>query len=101
MTYAGLVTVFLAIALVVLVVVVVVCRPGRTWWLATAATVVALAVLTVVFDSLMIALDLFRYDEGALSGVRLGLAPVEDLAWPVAAVGVLPALWLLLGRSDR
>lgn len=101
MTYAGLATVFLGIALVVLAVVVVVCRPGRTWWLATAATAVALAVLTVVFDSLMIALDLFRYDEGALSGVRLGLAPVEDLAWPVAAVGVLPALWLLLGRGDR
>jgi len=101
MTYAGLAAAFLAGSVLVLVLAVVLCRPDRTWWLATAATTVTLVVLTVVFDSLMIAVDLFRYDEDALSGVRLALAPVEDLAWPVAAVGVLPALWLLLGRRDR
>lgn len=101
MTYAGLAGLFLAVAVVVLVVATVLRRPGRRWWAATAVSAVVLLVLTVVFDSLMIAADLFRFDEEALSGIRLILAPVEDLAWPVAAVAVLPALWLLLGGSDE
>ncbi|MCM3662258.1 lycopene cyclase domain-containing protein [Georgenia satyanarayanai] len=71
-------------------------RLGRRWWAATAITLVALLVLTVVFDSLMIAADLFRYDDSELTGVRLLLAPVEDLAWPLASVLLLPALWELL-----
>lgn len=74
---------------------------GRRWWTVTAVTIAVLALLTVVFDSLMIAADLFRYEESALLGVRLGLAPVEDLAWPVAAGLLLPSLWALLGRLGR
>lgn len=101
MSYAALATCFLAGAFVVLAVAVLVRRPDRRWWGATAVTAVTLLVLTVAFDSLMIAADLFRFDEEQLAGVRLLLAPVEDLAWPVAAVAVLPALWLLLGGDDR
>jgi hypothetical protein len=36
-----------------------------------------------------------------LTGVRVWLTPVEDFAWPLAAVLVLPALWELLGRVSR
>ena len=39
--------------------------------------------------------DLFRYDENALSGLRVLLTPVEDLAWPLAcALGLLTMLLL-------
>lgn len=100
MTYLGLALVFLAASAAVAVVAAAVRRPGRTWWAATAAVAAALLVLTAVFDSLMIAADLFRYDEGALAGVRVWLTPVEDLAWPLAAVLLLPALWELLGGPD-
>ena len=96
MTYAMLAVPFLAAAAVPLLLAAR-RRPRRAWWLATAATAVALLVLTVVFDNLMIAVDLYRYAEAETSGLSLGLAPVEDLAWPVAAVAGLPALWLLLG----
>lgn len=99
MTYLGLGLLFVAVAVAVLVVTWWTVRPSRRWWLATAVTVVALVVLTVVFDSVMIAADLFRFDEAALTGLRLGLAPVEDLAWPVAAGLGLPALIAL--RADR
>ena len=58
-------------------------------------------VLTVIFDSIMIAADLFRFDESALTGVRLGLAPLEDLAWPVAAGLALPALLAAIGERPR
>lgn len=76
-------------------------RPSRTWWWATAISAGALVALTVIFDSLMILADLFRFDESTLVGIRLGLAPLEDLAWPVAAVLLMPALWLLLGPRDE
>ena len=62
---------------------------------------VAAAALTAAFDSLMIAADLFRYDAGSLTGLRVLLAPVEDFAWPVVAVLLLPALWELLGSAER
>ncbi|GHG52629.1 lycopene cyclase [Flavimobilis marinus] len=71
-------------------------RRGRVLT-AMAVTVVALSAMTVVFDSLMIAADLFRYDEEALSGVVMWLTPVEDLAWPVAVGLGLPAVAEAIG----
>ncbi|GGO71239.1 lycopene cyclase [Nocardioides deserti] len=100
MTYAGLAAIFLALSAVVLVVAVVRRRPSRAWWAATALTTLSLFVLTVVFDSLMILADLFRYGEGAEPAFLLWKAPVEDLAWPLAAVLALPALWLLLSKEE-
>src|SRR5690606_30053965 len=100
MSYLGLAALFLLGSLPVLLVAVLVRRPGRRWWAATGLTALALLTLTVVFDSVMIAADLFRFDEEALSGVHLWLAPVEDLAWPLAAVAVVPAVTLLLSRPE-
>ncbi|MGC0141610.1 lycopene cyclase domain-containing protein [Pseudactinotalea sp. Z1732] len=76
-------------------------RRGGRWWAATALTAVVLIALTIVFDSLMIYADLFRYDEAHLIGVYVLLAPVEDLAWPVVAALLLPAVWSLLGPRRR
>lgn len=101
MTYAALALAFLAVTVVVAAGVAVVTRPSRRWWGATALTLAALLVLTAVFDSLMIAVDLFRFDEDQLLGPRVGRAPVEDFAWPVAAVLLLPTLWRLLGRHTE
>jgi lycopene cyclase domain-containing protein len=101
MTYVTLALPFLGAAALVLVAAALACRPDRRWWLRTAVTLVTLLVLTVVFDNLMIAADLFRYEAGLVSGVRVGLAPLEDLAWPVAASWGLPALALLLRHEHR
>jgi len=102
MSYAALAALFLLPPLAVLVLAVLVRRPGRRWWLSTTITVGLLLVLTVVFDSLMISADLFRFAEEDLLGPRIGLAPIEDLAWPMAAGLLLPALWLLLSpREER
>jgi lycopene cyclase domain-containing protein len=72
--------------------------PSMRWRGAVGLVALTLAVLTAVFDSVMIAADLFRYDESTLSGVRVLLAPVEDFAWPLAAAVLLPSLWVALGR---
>ena len=101
MTYAGLALVFLAVAALTVLVTSRVVGLSRRWWAATAVVVLALLVLTAVFDSLMIAADLFRYDTDALLGPRVLRVPVEDFAWPLVAVLGLPALWELLGPSKE
>lgn len=63
-------------------------------------TVIVLLVLTAVFDNLMIAGGLFHYAPDLLSGLRIGLAPIEDFAYPLAGAILLPAVWALL-RSRR
>jgi len=100
MSYAQLNLVFLVVVALVAVVLTRQAGAGRRWWQAVALVVAVLAVLTVVFDSLMIMADLFRYDDDLLLGISLWLTPVEDLAWPVAAGLLLPALWTWLGRKD-
>ncbi|SKB06999.1 lycopene cyclase domain-containing protein [Aeromicrobium choanae] len=101
MTYLGLAAVFTAATLPVLALAVVTRRPDRRWWAATGLTAVALAVLTAVFDSVMIAADLFRFDESALTGIHVGLAPIEDFAWPLAATVLVSSLLLLLSPPAR
>jgi lycopene cyclase domain-containing protein len=95
MTYAGLAVLMVLAALGLAAVASVVRRLDARWWATTALTAVVLLVLTVVFDSLMIAADLFRYGDGALLGARVWLTPVEDLAWPVVAALALPSVWAL------
>ncbi len=98
MTYLGLALVVLALTSVPAVVLTVTGRVGRRWWGTTAVVALALVVLTVVFDNLMIAVDLYSYAEDA-SVALLGAAPVEDLAWPLVAALLLPALWRLVPAS--
>ncbi|WP_405218850.1 lycopene cyclase domain-containing protein [Agrococcus sp. Ld7] len=74
-------------------------RRDRRGWAALAVAAAVVLVLTVAFDSLMIATDLFRFDEAQLLGLRLGLAPVEDLGYALIAVFTVTAIWRLLGRS--
>lgn len=98
MSYAIFSLLFLAVAAVVALGTALRLRPGTRWWLAVAAAAVALVVLTIVFDSLMVSVDLFRYDATRALGVDAWLAPVEDLTWPVASALLLPSLWALSSR---
>lgn len=99
MTYLQLSAVFLAAAALIAVAVAVTVR--RTPHLgALTLTALALLVLTAVFDTVMIATGLFHYAPGPLAGVHIGLAPIEDFAYPLAGVLLLPALWTAL-RARR
>jgi lycopene cyclase domain-containing protein len=95
MTYALLCAVFLVAALVVAAIAWRRAPRGHAWALALSAA--ALIVLTAVFDNVMIATGLFGYADAQISGVRLGLAPIEDFAYPLAGVLLLPAVWNLFG----
>ena len=45
----------------------------------------------------MIGIGLVGYDESKISGLFIGIAPLEDFAYAVAAVLLLPSLWIILG----
>ena len=68
-------------------------RPGPLVWAA-----LVLVALTIVFDTLMIAADLYVFDPDRILGVYVWGAPVEDFAYSLAAVLLMPALWTWLGR---
>ena len=71
-------------------------RSRQSHWLTVALTFLTLSILTAVFDSLMIGLELFHYDPAHIAGIRVGLAPIEDFAYPLVCALLLPALWLFL-----
>ena len=72
---------------------------NRRHWIAVVITVLALFVLTAIFDNVMIGLGLFHYAPEQVSGASIGVAPLEDFAYPLAAALLLPALWALLARG--
>ncbi|RNE67284.1 lycopene cyclase domain-containing protein [Cryobacterium tepidiphilum] len=102
MTYIGLSLAFLALAALVLTIALAAHPAGRAlatrWWLPVALAGLVVLALTAVFDNVMIRLGLMTYAPDAISGVLVGVAPLEDFAYPLAALLLLPALWLLFGR---
>ena len=103
MSYLVLNAPFVAAALVVLIAAVVLRRipVGRACG-EVLFTAVVLCTLTAVFDSLMIHAGLFEYAEHALIGIRIGLAPLEDFAYPLVAALLLPGLrWLLMPAPEE
>jgi lycopene cyclase domain-containing protein len=65
-----------------------------------AVTLIVVLGMTAVFDNLMIAVGLFGYNPDVISGAFVGLAPLEDFAYAIAAAVLLPGLWLLLPARD-
>lgn len=65
---------------------------------ASAVAALVLVVLTAIFDNVMIASDLFSYPDDRISGIRIGLAPIEDFAYAVCAAFLVPAVYELLAR---
>jgi len=93
MTYWALNAVFLAVAAILAVI-----ARRRMNWPAVALTGLVVLVMTAAFDNVMIAVGLVAYNPDRISGVFIGIAPLEDFAYSVAAVLGLPALWSILSR---
>lgn len=100
MTYPILAAILLALTAVVTFSTVRLPEFGSRMLASTIAAAV-LIVLTAVFDNVMIGIGLFHYPEEHLSGLRIGLAPIEDFSYPLAAAYLVPAVRTLLGRQPR
>ena len=94
MTYWMLNAIFLAVVAVVDVLGLVTRRTPR--WSAVGITLVVVLVMTAIFDNIMISVGLVDYSPERISGVFIGVAPLEDFAYSIAAAIGLPALWALL-----
>jgi lycopene cyclase domain-containing protein len=68
----------------------------RRWLVGVGGSLVVMLVLTAVFDNLMISAGLVAYDDALTSGIRLGVAPIEDFAYAVAAAVFVPSVWAVL-----
>jgi len=102
MNYAQLNAFFLlAVAAMGLWAAIVARRRGGLRVASIALAALALLLLTAVFDNVMIAIGLVGYSEARISGSLIGIAPVEDFAYPIAAVVLLPSLWVLLPRKRK
>lgn len=104
MTYALLNTIFMGLALWFTVIAYAVsARRGSAvssrLYKILALTLVVMMVTTAIFDNVIIGVGLVAYDPALLLGSYLGIAPVEDFAYTLAGVMILPALWLLLGSK--
>jgi lycopene cyclase domain-containing protein len=95
MTYWALNAIFLAVVAVVGVVAIALRRPPRL--LAVLVGLGILLVMTAVFDNVMIGIGLVGYDRSLISGAFIGVAPLEDFAYAIAAAILLPSLWTLIG----
>ena len=96
MTYWALNAIFLGVVLVVAIL-----AARRLRWAAVGLTLAVLLVMTAVFDNVMISVGLVAYNESLISGAFVGVAPLEDFAYALAAVVGLPSLWVLLERRPR
>jgi len=100
MTYWLINALFLAVVVLVAVAATVARRAPR--WPAVGLAAALILVMTAVFDNIMISVGLVAYAPEHISGTFIGIAPLEDFAYAIAAVIGLPSLWSLLGtRSDR
>ncbi len=99
LTYALLSSAFLVVALIVFIVAIAVTRDApsvlRRWWGPVLVAAVVVLVLTAVFDNVMIAAGFFSYSGDKTAGLMIGRAPLEDFSYPLAAIILVPSLWVL------
>ncbi|WP_405372802.1 MULTISPECIES: lycopene cyclase domain-containing protein [unclassified Microbacterium] len=69
---------------------------SRAYAVACAVTLGVLFVDTLIFDNILIAIGIVDYDPSRILGLRLGIAPIEDFGYSLAAGLGLPALWALV-----
>ncbi|HEV7741676.1 MAG TPA: lycopene cyclase domain-containing protein [Pseudolysinimonas sp.] len=65
-------------------------------WRVLGLTALGVLLLTGLFDNVLVGTGIVGYDSARISGAFVGVAPIEDFSYAVAAVLLLPSLWRLL-----
>jgi lycopene cyclase domain-containing protein len=96
MTYLALNLTFMFIAFVILNLV-----SRKSPWRAIGFTMLWMLLVTLVFDNVIIGLEIVGYDKTKISGILLGLAPIEDFAYTVVAVLAVSIIWTKLTKEKK
>jgi lycopene cyclase domain-containing protein len=64
----------------------------------TPMVLLPMLILTAVFDNLIILAGIVDYDTTKLMGIYVGVVPIEDFAYTVVAVLLVPAIWRALNK---
>jgi lycopene cyclase domain-containing protein len=70
-------------------------------WGTICYTLVALLLMTAVFDNFIVGSGVVAYDPELLSGVFIGFAPIEDFAYTLVAALLIPLTWWWLGSRVK
>ena len=62
----------------------------------TPVVALPMLVLTAVFDNLIILAGIVDYDQTKLLGINVGVVPIEDFAYTVVAIVLVPTIWKAL-----
>jgi len=96
MTYLALNVTFMLIAFVALNLI-----SRKSPWRAIGFTMLWMLLVTLVFDNIIIGLEIVGYDKSKISGILLGLAPIEDFAYTVVAVLAVSIIWTKLTKEKK
>jgi len=94
MNYLALNVVFMLIAFVILNVI-----NRKSPWRAIGWTLLVMCLVTLVFDNVIVGLGIVDYDSSKISGLLLGLVPVEDFAYTVVSVLAVSSIWHMMTRE--
>lgn len=56
-------------------------------------TALALIAITAIGDSLIVGSGIVAYDPTKILGIMMGFAPVEDFAYAIVAIVLVPVIW--------
>jgi lycopene cyclase domain-containing protein len=70
-------------------------------WGTICYTLIALMLMTAVFDNFIVGSGVVAYDNSLLSGVFIGFAPIEDFAYTLVAALLIPLTWWWLGSRVK
>jgi len=93
MTYGDLNFIFLSIAVIATWII-----KSRFRCFTTPVVALPMLVLTAIFDNLIVAAGIVGYDESKLLGVRIGVIPIEDFAYTVVAILLVPTIWKAMNK---
>ena len=94
MNYLALNVVFMLMGIVVLNVI-----NRKSPWRAIGWTLLVMCAVTLIFDNVIVGLGIVDYDLTKISGVLLGLVPVEDFAYTVVSVLTVSSIWHMMTRK--
>ncbi len=94
MTYGDMNLIFLVIAGIATWVI-----KSRFRCFTTPIVLLPMLILTAVFDNFIILAGIVDYDTTKLLGIYVGVVPIEDFAYTVVAVLLVPAIWKAVNKE--